>query len=153
MTHAALPLGLVAGGVDLTRSDGRLLFQPTRGLNDVPEVRGIDTIVPGLPGRVPRDRVLDRLVVEAEGMVIGAGSTESAQRTDFRALVDDIRALMDPTQSPYDIVITVEDGSSRTITARPVNVVWGPADLPSYRTASLQWEGVDATDWTFDGGS
>ena len=147
MPHNALAISIVADGVDLTRSDGKLLFRITRGINEVPEVRGVDTVVPSLNGRIPRDRRLDRLVVEATGLVIGAGATEALQRTDFRALMETLRDLMNPVQDPYDIAVTVEDGTTRTITARPQNLVAGDDDLPSYREVSLQWESVDAADW------
>ena len=147
MPHIGFPTSLVADGVDLTRSDARILGRVVRGLNELPEVRGKDTIIPGASGRVPRNRKLDRLMVEWEGMVMGAGVDEDAQREDFRDLVDSIRTLMNPVQDPYELVVTVEDGSTRSITARPVNVVWGPDDIPSYRTASLQWEAIDAADW------
>lgn len=135
--------GLTANSTDLTSTDGRLLFRLTRGLDEVPEVRGEDTIIPSLAGRVARNRVLDRLVLEAEGYVMGAGTTEAEQRADLRDLVDALRTLMDPTQAPYEIEATLEDGSTRTIQARPVNIVWGDDDIPSLRTASLQWESVD----------
>lgn len=151
MPHIGFPTSLVADSVDLTRSDGRILGRVVRGLNEIPEVRGKDTIIPSKPGRTPRNRKLDRLMVEWEGMVMGAGADEDAQREDFRDLVDDIRALMDPTSDPYELVVTVEDGTTRSITARPVNVVWGPDDIPSYRTASLQWEAIDAADWGVGG--
>jgi len=145
--HNALAIAIVADGVDLTRSDGKLLFRITRGINEVPDVRGVDTVVPSLNGRIPRSRRLDRLVVEASGLVIGAGATEALQRTDFRSLMETLRDLMNPVQDPYDIAVTVEDGTTRTITARPLNLVAGDDDLPSFREVSLQWESVDAADW------
>lgn len=147
MPHSALPTSLVADGVDLTRSDGKLLFRVTRGINEVPEVRGQDTIVPSLNGRIPRSRRLDRHVIEAEGLVMGAGATEALQWTDFRSLMDSLVDLMNPVQDPYNIAITVEDGTTRTITARPLNLVSGDDDIPSYREVTLQWESVDAADW------
>jgi hypothetical protein len=151
MAHNAVPMAVVANGTDLTRSDGKLLFRITRGLNEVPEVRGVDTVVPSLNGRIPRSRRLDRLIIEAEGLVMGAGSDETAQRTDFVSLIETLRDLMNPVQDPYNIVVTREDGTTRTITARPQNMVVGPDDIPTFRTASLQWESVDAADWGVSG--
>lgn len=152
MSHIGFPTSLVANGVDLTRSDARILGRVVRGLNELPEVRGRDTIVPALAGRVPRNRIGDRLVIEWEGMLMGAGSTEQDQREDFRDIVDSIRALMDPTSDPYELVVTLEDGTTtRSITARPINAVFGDDQLPSYRVCSLQWESVDAADWSVAG--
>ncbi len=151
MAFAAVATSIVADGVDLTRSDGRLIFWVTRGLDEVPEVRGTDTIVPSLNGRIPRSRRLDRFVVEAAGMVQGAGSGEAAQRTDFVSLMETLRDLMNPVQDPYNLVVTREDGTTRTITARPLNIVWEGIVIPTYRTGSLQWESVDAADWGVSG--
>lgn len=147
MPYGLIPTSIVAAGTDLTRSDGRLLFRITKGLNEVPEVRGQDVIVPGRSGRIPRNRKLDKFMIEATGMIIGAGATEALQRADFRSLVETLRDLMNPVVDPYDIVVTVEDGTTRTITARPQNIVWGDDTLASYREGSLQWESVDAADW------
>lgn len=152
MPNGLWSTSLVANGTDLTRSDRRLLFRVTRGLNEVPEVRGTDTIVPGLNGRIPRSRRLDRFVVEAEGYVMGAGSTEADQRSDFRSLIETLRDLMNPVQDPYNIVITDESGATRTITARPQNMVAADDDgIPQFRRVSLQWESVDAADWGVSG--
>ena len=153
MTYGAYPTSITANGTDLTRSDGRLIFRVTRGINEVPEVRGQDVIVPGLGGRIPMTRRLDRLIIEAAGMVMGAGADETVQRADFRALVEILRDVMNPASDPYQLVVTVEDGTTRTITARPQNIVWGDDDIPTYRTASLQWESVDAADWGVPDGS
>ena len=80
MSYSGVATAITADGVDLTRSDGKIIFRVTRGLDEVPEVRGVDTIVPSLQGRIPRDRRLDRLIIEAEGMVMGTGASETAQR-------------------------------------------------------------------------
>lgn len=153
MPHVGYPTSLVANGVDLTRSDGRILGRVTRGLIESPDVRGRDTVVPALAGRVPRNRIADRLVIEWTGHVMGAGDDEQEQREDFRDLIDSIRALMDPTSDPYELVVTMEDSSTRTITARPTpnGIVPGDDDIPSYRLLSLQWESVDAADWVAGG--
>jgi len=147
MAHAAVATAIVANGTDLTRSDGRLIFYVTRGLDEVPEVRGEDTIVPSLNGRIPRSRRLDRFPIEAMGWVMGAGSGETAQRTDFVSLMESLRDLMNPVVDPYNIVVTREDGTTRTITARPLNIVWDPIVIPTFRSGTLQWESVDAADW------
>jgi hypothetical protein len=147
MPHVGYSTSLVADGVDLTRSDGRIIGRVVRGLNELPEVRGKDTIVPGMNGRIARNRKLDRLIIEWEGLIQGAGSTEDAKREDFRDLIDSIRSLMNPVQDPYELVVTLEDGSTRSITARPINAMFEAEFVPSYREASLEWESVDSADW------
>lgn len=139
---------LTADAVDLM--DGRFLFRLVRGLGEVPTVRGEDTIIPSATGRTARSRVADTLRLEAQGWVLGEGVGEAAQRADFRDAVDELRALMDPTQDPYTIEVEVEDGSTRTILARPLNIVWGEDRIPSMCYASLEWESVAPT-WTAGG--
>lgn len=147
MSHSGVATAITADGVDLTRSDGKIIFRITRGLDEVPEVRGTDTIVPSLQGRIPRDRRLDRLIIEAEGMVMGTGADESAQRADFVSSMEAIRDVMNPVQDPYVLSITREDGTTRTIMARPQNIVWEDDFIPTYREGTLQWESVDGADW------
>ncbi len=147
MANGAFSTNVIANGVDLSTSDHRILMRIVRGLDELPDVRGKDIVVPGLPGRIARNRVNDRLVIEAAGFVAGTGADETAQRADFRAIVDEVRALMDPTQNPYTIEATLEDGAGRTITARPVNIVWGDDNIPSFRMLSCEWESIDP-DWT-----
>jgi hypothetical protein len=149
MPNGAWPTSVVANSIDLTRSDGRILLRLVRGLNEVPSVRGGDTIVPSLAGRVPRSRVYDRLMLEAAGYIFGAGTTEDDQRESYRDTIDELRGLMDPTQDPYSVVATLEDGTTtRTFTARPLNmVVTEHRRIPSVAEVSLEWECVDADDF------
>lgn len=152
MTHSgAWASGLTADGTDLTRADGRILLRVMSGLGEVWEVRGVDTVIPHLAGQVARNRRRNTLTIVAEGMVAGAGANEDAQRTDLASLRQTIRALMDPTQDPYTLEATDEGGTVWTIEARPINVVWGPDDIPSYRGAvSCEWRAIGA-DWTPEG--
>jgi hypothetical protein len=151
MTHPAIPVSIVADGVDLTRSDMRILMMVTKGLNEVPEVRGEDTVVPSLNGRIPRNRRQDRLVIEAQGWVMGAGASETAQLTDFRGLIESIRDLMNRVQDPYNLSVIDEAGTTHTITARPIDLVVGDMRIPSYREVTCVWESVDAADWGVSG--
>lgn len=137
--------------VSFTTSDLRIALRITRGINELPSVRGRDTIIPGLPGRVPRNRIGDVLTIEADGFVMGSGANEQAQRDDFRDIVTLIRGLMDPTDTPGEIVATLEDGTTQSITARAIDIIWGDDDIPAYRALSCRWESVDAADWVVAG--
>lgn len=153
MSHSpALVTGLTVDGVDLTRTDLSILFRiVSGGPESVWETRGDDTTVPTAPGQVPRSRQRHRLVIIAEGVVMGVGADEAAQRVDFANSRQAIRDLMDPTQAPYTLVHTDEAGSTWTITARPVNVVWSANDrIGTYREGSLEWLAVGA-DWEAGG--
>lgn len=148
MANNGWSTGVSANGTDL--STGHFYLRLVRGLIEVAEVRGEDTVIPSATGRVPRNRVADTLRIEAAGMVMGQGMDEATQQADLRAAMDALRALMDPTLAPYLITATLEDGSTRTIMARPLNLVPGPDDIPSYRTVSLEWESVSPA-WTLVG--
>jgi hypothetical protein len=117
---------------------------------DVWSVRGRDTVIPGAHGQVPRNRKRDRLVIVAEGWIMGAGANEAAQRADIVATEAIIRGLMEPTQDLYTLVHTDEAGAEWSIEVRPVNVLWGDDRIPTYRTVSLEWLAVGA-DWLVAG--
>ena len=80
MSSPVAVIGLTVGGTDVQVIDG-IFLQIVRGLNESPEVRGIDTIVPGLAGRIARNRKADRLVIELRGHVMGAGTAAVAAET------------------------------------------------------------------------
>lgn len=144
MTNAAAPIGLTANSTDVQDADLGIFLEIVRGLNESPSVRGTDTIVPGLAGRVARNRVADVLTIELRGIVTGAGADEAAQRSDYRTNVNTVRALFDPT-SLVTLVAALEDGTSATITARPLNLVWDQL-LPTLANVSIEMESIDP-DW------
>lgn len=125
----------------------RIMLRCVRGLDDSPEVRGTDTIVPGLAGRIVRSRVRDRRVIELAGWVMGTGTTEADQREDVRDALEELRALFDPTRTPATLLLELEDGGFATISARPLSTVMGDDPIPTYRALSVELEAVEA-DWT-----
>lgn len=128
----------------------RLALQVVRGLDEPADVRGADTVIPAGTGRVARNRVADRRTIELAGFVAGTGGDEAAQRADFRAAVEQLRALFDPTRAPATLSVLLEDGASTaTILARPVNMAYSDGPLPSYREVSIELESV-VPDWTID---
>jgi hypothetical protein len=46
-------------------------------------------------------------------------------------------------------VATLEDGTTQSIDARAVNLLWGDDDIPTYRTLSVELEAVE--DWSTAG--
>jgi hypothetical protein len=140
-----LPAVLSYDGTPLTESvDGmpRLVSRLVRGLDTAPEVRGQDTVIPGAPGRVPRERIFDRRVIELEVQVLGIGATEAEQRADTRAALDALGSLFAPTRDPASLVVEVEDGSTRSIDARPVNVLHDEGEIPTRRLLSVELDAV-----------
>ena len=147
MTNAVAVIALTYDATDVQASDFGIFLEIVRGLNETPEVRGTDTVVPGRAGRIARNRVADRLPIELRGIVMGNGSTEADQRDDFRTNVLALRALFSPARTPTDLVATLEDGSTATISARPLNIVWDEQVPSLSANVSVELESVDP-DWS-----
>jgi hypothetical protein len=141
LSYDATPLTTSVGGMP------RLITRLDRGLDTSPEVRGQDTVIPGAVGQVPRARVWHQRTIELEIIVMGTGTTESLQLADTRAALDALAALLDPTRDPAVLVVELEDGSTRSISARPVNVLHDDGEVPTRRTLSVELVAVEG-DWT-----
>jgi hypothetical protein len=137
VSYAGTSLATTVGGMP------RLIAKLVRGLDTSPEVRGADTVVPGAPGQVPRARVWHQRTIELEVQVLGTGATEALQRADTRAALDALAALFDPTRDPATLIVELEDGSTRSISARPVNVLHDEGEVPTRRTLSVELVAVE----------
>jgi hypothetical protein len=147
VTNPVAVIGLTYDGTDVQANPMGVFLELVHGLNETGRVRGLDTIVPALGGRVIRNRVADGFTVELRGYVSGTGVDEEAQRANFRFLVNTLRALFDPTRDPADLVATLEDGSTATCSARPLpTMVWGDQIVPSMAVLSVELESGDE-DW------
>lgn len=139
--------GLTYAGVDLLRADLSVALRITRGLGELMEVRGTDTVIPSAAGRIRRNRVKDRLAIELDGFVMGFGETDAAQRSSYVALRAELRALFDSTLPARPLVATREDGSRLTINAAAVNLLWDSDDAnPTFRDVSVELESYE--DWS-----
>lgn len=147
MTSFLAAIGLTFDGNDLQPSDGSLFLEITSGLNEPPEVRGVDVVVPASAGQIPRTRKPDRLTIVLTGYVQGIGADQDASRIAFRTVVDNVRGLFDTAADPADIVATMEDGSTRTNTARTMNVIWNEVIKSEFATVSVELLSV-VPDWT-----
>lgn len=146
MTNPYATIALTFGGTDIQESPIGIFLEIVRGLNEVPQVRGTDTVVPGLAGRIPRSRVGDRLTIELRGHIAGIGANDATRQDDFRTRVMAVRALFDPRSMPADLVAELEDGSTATIAARTMNIV--PDQVhPSVAKISIELESV-SPDWS-----
>jgi hypothetical protein len=144
------PLGIIAmtyRGVDLQPADLHFFFELQIGLNELSEVRGEDTLIPDAIGMQPRNRRATRRYIELEGFVAGAGADEAAQRANFRDTMDTLQDLFDNTLQPGVLSLLTEDGSTRTINARTLNILPGTEGIPSYRSLNIAMESVDP-DWS-----
>lgn len=127
MPNAAAVVGLTYDSVDIQEDPIGIFLEVVRGLNELPKVRGVDTLVPARPYRIARNRVADELVIELRGYVAGVGADEDAQRADFRDLIislrDETTGLFRPTRTPALLEATLENGAVVSVTCRPVNLV------------------------------
>jgi hypothetical protein len=120
-------IGLLAAGENVQRDDLSVWLRIKRGLNEHPTVRGEDSIVPGREGRVSRNRIADKLDIELEGWVqpdsvLYEGETE---QESFRANVEFVKGIFDPTDPPITLIATLEDGSVLTIDAQVMDdMLW-----------------------------
>lgn len=71
MTSGVATVGVTYDGEDVQRGDLGIFLEVVRGLNESPDVRGVDIVVPGAVGRVARNRIADRMVIELRGIVRG----------------------------------------------------------------------------------
>jgi hypothetical protein len=156
MTSPVAVIGLVWDDFDLQRADLDIHFQISEGLDELPETRGSDEIIPFRRGRLPQDRVADRRPVVAIGWVTGP-ATEGAAAA-YRVYVDALKKRLEPTSAPRILVATMEDGTQRWTTAVPRNLIGGPALGSDFRPFSIEWESLDPYwygmwgDLTLDGG-
>jgi hypothetical protein len=148
VTSPVTTLPLTFDGVDVQDSDLGIFLQITAGLNDVPEVRGIDVTIPSLAGKTPRNRKADRLRILLAGWVRGNGVDTTSQRSDYRTNVKTIRTLFDPTQTPKVLSVDLEDGTVATINARPLSLAWNDVLPSEFSYVSVELESVDP-DWVF----
>ena len=125
----------------------RVDIRVVHGLDNGPRVRGVDTVIPSASGRVPRNRVADGRPVELEGFIAGVGTTWEEQLADFRAVVEELRAIFDPTLSPGALVVNLEDGGTATIDARALEgqPEWGDDNILTYRELGVDLEATE--DW------
>jgi hypothetical protein len=140
MTLSLAPVALTYdGGATSVQAVPGIFLEITQGLDGVPDVRGVDTVVPGLAGRVTGPRIVDRMSILLEGVVIGADEAE------FRTAMLALRALFDPALPPRDLVAVLEDGSTATVAARALNIASKRVDRESAEV-SVELEAL--ADWS-----
>lgn len=136
---------LTYGGTDIQDLRG-IYLEIVSGLAEPPSVRGADTVVPGRPGRIRRNRVADTQPIELRGWVCGDGDGEAAQRADFATNRAAFRALFSPTAGDRVLSCTLEDGSTATINASALAATIWNQIVPTYAEVSVRLESVDP-DW------
>lgn len=148
MTTALASIGLTYDAADIQDADLGVFLEITQGLNEVPDVRGRDVVVPSLSGQIPRNRVMDTLKVVLTGYVRGNGFDQADRRADYRASSRYLRTLFSPTRVPAALVATLEDGvTTATLTCRPLNTIWNEVIQSEFARVSIELLAVE--DWDF----
>lgn len=131
-------------GTSIQVANYSLWFDVRKGLKESAEVRGINTTIPGAVGEIPRNRVKDRLEIELYGWIKAA--SWSAYWTAVKALL----ALFDVTGGDKVLSIGLDDGSTATINATPLDVLpEGDEAIGAAQYFSIRLEAVNPPYWTF----
>lgn len=153
MTSPLAAVGLTFDGVDLQLDDLTIFLEITRGLAEPPSVRGVDVIVPGLPGTIEANRINHTLSILLEGFVRADpdATTLADAQASFAATRAAVRTLFATNRERALLVATLEDGSVVSISARPMNSAWVTIVPSQFASVSIELEGSD--DWSAVEGS
>lgn len=134
---------LTLGSTNIRDRTG-IFFDLVKGFFEPPEVRGVDTDIPGLAGRISRNRVPVRRTITLDGYVTGSDAADWA--TNTAALM----ALLDPT-SPATLTVAnsyLGTTGSHATTVRFLNAAGGPPMYGvQYQSWSIELESIDP-DWS-----
>lgn len=144
MTTDLASIAVSYAGTDVQDPDG-IFLQIVAGIDDSPEVRGQDVVIPYAEGRVIRPRRFDRRRILLEGFVRGVGATDDLARIDYRGNRRTLAALFDTTRVPATLRLVLEDGDVTRVTARPLSIEAVEQVQSLYATVSVELEAV--SDW------
>lgn len=118
------------------------------GLVETPNVRGSDTTIPASAGTLEGNRVNDYLPLELRGSVRAAAALTdpAAMRASYFANLQTVRTLFASNRSRANLVATIPGGITKTISARPLNIVFAEIIPGEYAELSISLAGDD--DWT-----
>lgn len=142
MPSAAAAVGLTYDTTDLQAADLGLFLELVSGLDDSPEVRGVDVVVPYADGRTARPRRFDYRRIVLGGHVMSTGDDEDDARAVYRATRRALAILFDPTREPATLEATTEDGEVWAIEARPLSLVALTVVPGHLATVSVELEAV-----------
>lgn len=115
--------------------------------------RGRDDIVPGMPGRYRRNRVVDQRLIPLIGWTRGTGATKQDRRESFDAAEAVLGGLLDPSEDAGALTALAPymglPSGSQTIMA--VVAEWTPGDVEgslSFRRWAVVLEAIgNPPDW------
>lgn len=110
-------------GTVLESDNLSLYLEITFGLNEQPDVRGFDSVVPHADGAIPRNRRAHDRRILLSGWVMGAGATTAIARGNYQNILDTLTILFASDRAVANLVVSAPDSTTRTISARPLNIV------------------------------
>lgn len=140
MTSPVAIVGLTFRGYDPQRPDLNVFFEVSEGLDELPEMRGEDQLIPFRTGQLPGLRLAHRRPVVLAGHIMGSGS---APRSEYRAYVDELKGIFDPAAGPGILAATLPDGTNRWINAVARNIIGGEGFGGEFRSLSIELEALD----------
>ncbi len=140
-------VGLTYDGEDLQLPDFTLFLTIIKGLNETPAQRGEDIVIPRRAGRTEGNRINDILSIVLAGQATGGPTTDDrpTNQSEYRTMMLYVRTLFRSNRERAALVALLENGSTATIQARPMNILV-PDEVPgAYASLNIELEGYD--DW------
>lgn len=135
MTSPVAVVGLTWDGYDVQRSDLDVFLEITEGLDELPDLRSFQQIVPFRHGRRADVPYADKRAIVLTGLLSGPSATE---RAGYRGYVDEVKGSFSPLRdTPGTLVATLEDGTTRWIKAMPLDMRTKPI-VPGAANASIE---------------
>jgi hypothetical protein len=149
MSNPWVVIPLTYDAESLQLPDFTLYLWMSKGLLEVPVVRGEDVTVPSRPGTIESNRVNDHIDIELVGQVTAdpEESDRDTARAQWWTMMRYIRTLFASNRERADLVAYLPDGGTATISARPMNILIPDQIDGEYASLSIEMEGTD--DWTF----
>ena len=147
--------GITIGGLELTEN-GYYFEIIQGGLDDIPEYRGEDDVVPEAAGMAAGLWTKHRRILKLHGTVEGSGATQALRRVSYRSRFDALVAKMD-VATPIDVVVYgpregLGAGDTATLAdCRPQRII-GPASTgDEIREVTLELVCIGSPpDWLVD---
>lgn len=152
MTSPLARVQLGFDSVDLIAANLTTYFWIAKGLNETAIVRGADSVVPGLSGRVERGRENDYLPLELRGVIMMDPDLDDIDdaRADWRSRMLTYRTLFRPKRDRATLEALLENGTTAAVEARPLTILTTNEVDGVLWQGSITLEGFD--DWTFTPG-
>ena len=138
---------LTFGAFQCRRTDRTTVLDLIQGRWGMANVRGVDWVLAGAPGRFALNRVADRLVIQLSGWVVGAGTTGTERWASLHTSMTALYAAFDPTvrsvltvSAPY---MGLASGSV-SLAAITTSIIQGPINSSAMVRVDIELECVDS---------